>query len=86
MDVGLGGHRPTHLGARASEWGTRPSQLECLFHNTRYLLQTEILLNFVSCSCGWSKMIPHVKKLDVEVLGWRDYMWSVVARPVGRTA
>jgi hypothetical protein len=34
---------------------------------------------------GWSQMIPQVKKSNVEVLGWRGYMWSVVVRPVGRT-
>ena len=27
-------------------------------------------------------MIPQVKKLDLEVLGWCGYMWSVVVRPV----
>jgi hypothetical protein len=27
-----------------------------------------------------------VKKPDVEVLGWRGYMWSAVVRPVGHTA
>ena len=31
-------------------------------------------------------MILQVKKPDVEVQGWRGYMWSVVVRPVGRTA
>ena len=31
-------------------------------------------------------MIPQVKKPDVEVLGWCGYRWSVVVRPVGRTA
>ncbi|XP_042159248.1 RUN and FYVE domain-containing protein 1 isoform X3 [Oncorhynchus tshawytscha] len=31
------------------------------------------------------KTIPQVKP-DVEVLGWRGYMWSAVVRPVGRTA
>ena len=31
-------------------------------------------------------MIPKVKKLDVEVLGWHGYMWSAVVRLVGRTA
>jgi hypothetical protein len=32
-------------------------------------------------SCGWSQTIPQVK-----VLVWRGYTWSVVVRPVGRTA
>jgi hypothetical protein len=31
-------------------------------------------------------MIPQVKKLDVEVLGWHGYTWSVVVRTVDRTA
>ena len=30
-------------------------------------------------------MIPSVKKLDVDVLGWHGYTWSAVVRPVGRT-
>ena len=37
-------------------------------------------------SAGWSQTIPQAKKLDVEVLGWRGYMWSAVVRPVGSTA
>jgi hypothetical protein len=31
-------------------------------------------------------MMPQVKKLDVEVLGWHGYKWSAVVKPVGRTA
>jgi hypothetical protein len=31
-------------------------------------------------------MIPQVKMLDVEVLGWCGYLWSAVVMPVGRTA
>jgi hypothetical protein len=37
--------------------------------------------NFISCLGGWSQMILQVKKPDVEVLGWRGYMWSVVKKP-----
>jgi hypothetical protein len=40
---------------------------------------------FISCLGGWSQTIPRLKT-DVEVLGWRGYMWSAVARPVGHTA
>ncbi len=37
-------------------------------------------------SCGgWSQTILEVKMLDVEVLGWCGYTWSVVVRPVGCT-
>jgi hypothetical protein len=31
-------------------------------------------------------MIPQVQKPDVEVLGWRGYMWSAVVRPVECTS
>jgi len=31
-----------------------------------------------SCPGGWSQMILEVKMLDVEVLGWCGYTWSVV--------
>ena len=30
--------------------------------------------------------MEQVKKPDVEILGWRDHMWSAVVRPVGLTA
>ncbi len=36
-----------------------------------------------SCPGGLSQTILEVKMLDVEVLGWCDYRWSVVVRPVG---
>ncbi len=39
-----------------------------------------------SCPGGWSQTILEVKMLDVEVLGWCGYTWSVVVRPVGCTA
>ncbi len=39
-----------------------------------------------SCPGGWSQTILKGKLLDVEVLGWCDYMWSAVVRPVGCTA
>ena len=41
--------------------------------------------SFISCPGGWSQTIPRVKKLDVEVLGWRGYTWPAVVRPVGYT-
>uniref|UniRef100_A0A8C8FCN7 CCHC-type domain-containing protein n=1 Tax=Oncorhynchus tshawytscha TaxID=74940 RepID=A0A8C8FCN7_ONCTS len=54
--VGLGGHtpshwgaRPSHWGARPTHWGARPSQSELVFPHIRALLQTEILLRFI----GW---------------------------------
>jgi hypothetical protein len=40
---------------------------------------------YISCLGGCSQTIPQVKP-DVEVLGWLRYTWSVVVRPVGRTA
>ena len=52
------------------------------FSLQKALLQTEILLSFISCLGGWSQMIPQGKKSDVEVLGWRGYMWSAVVRPI----
>ena len=42
--------------------------------------------SFISCLGGWSQTIPQVKKPDLEVLGWRGYVWSAVVRSVGRTA
>ncbi len=39
-----------------------------------------------SCPGDWSQTILEVKMLDVEVLGWCGYTWSVVVRPVGCTA
>ena len=77
--LGLGGDKLTHLGAR-------PTQSELVFPHIRALLQTEILLSLICCPGGWSQTITQVKKLDVEVLGWRGYMWSLVVRPVGHTA
>ena len=56
------------------------------FSPQRALLQTEILLSFISCPAGWSQTIPQVKKPDVEVLGWSGYAWSAVVSPVGCTA
>ncbi len=38
-----------------------------------------------SCPGGLSQMILEVKMLDVEVLGWCCYMWSVFVRLVGCT-
>jgi hypothetical protein len=32
--------------------------------------------SFISGPGGWSQTILQVKKLDVEVLGWRGYTWS----------
>ncbi len=38
-----------------------------------------------SCSSGWSQTILEMKMLDVEVLGWCGYTWSVVIRLAGCT-
>jgi hypothetical protein len=38
--------------------------------------------SFISCS----QTIPQVNKPAVEILGWCGYIWSVVVRPIGRTA
>ncbi len=37
------------------------------------------------CPGGCSQAILEVKMLDVEVLGWCGFKWSVVASPVGCT-
>ncbi len=39
-----------------------------------------------SCLGAWSQTISEVKMLDVEVLDWCGYSWSVVVRPVGCTS
>ncbi len=39
-----------------------------------------------SCLGGWSQTILEVKMLDVQVLGWYGYTWSVVVRLVWCTA
>ena len=64
----------TWVGARLIHWGARPSQSEWLFPHKKALLQTKILLGFISCLGSWSRTIPQVKKPDV------------VVKPVGRTA
>jgi hypothetical protein len=74
------------LGARPTNWGGRPSQSEYVIPHNRALLQTEILLSFISCLGGCSQVIPQVKKQDVLVLGWHDYTWSADVRLAGRTA
>ncbi len=68
-------------------WGRQ----ECRWASLRQFLTVcaEILWLTDCCSnCpgGWSKMILEVKMLDVEVLDWCGYTWSVVVRPVGCTA
>ncbi len=40
----------------------------------------------IVAAAGWSQTILEVKMLDVEVLGWCDYTWSAVVRPVGFSA
>ena len=42
--------------------------------------------SYVCCPGGWSQPLPHVKKMNMAVLGLRGYGWSAVVRPVGRTA
>jgi hypothetical protein len=87
LQVDLGEHRHTHLEARPTHWGARPSQTEWVFPHKRTLLQTEIPFSFISSLSGWSQTIPQaIPQLDVEVLDWRGYTWSAVVRPVGRTA
>ncbi len=41
---------------------------------------------FSGCPGGWSQTILEVKMLDVVVLGWCGYTWSVVVSLVGYTA
>ena len=66
--------------------GSQAHPIRMSFPHKRDLLQTEILLGVVSCPGGFSQTILQVKKPDVEVLGWRGYMWSAVVRAVGHTA
>ena len=56
------------------------------FPQKRDLLQTELLLSFISCPVGWSQIILPGKKPNLEVLGWRGYPWPAVVRLVGHTA
>jgi hypothetical protein len=56
------------------------------FFPTKGLYYKEILLISISYPSGWSQTIPQVKKLDVEVLGWRGCTWCAVVRPFGRSA
>ena len=42
--------------------------------------------SFISCLGAGLRRSWQASKLDVEVLGWSDYMWSAVVRPVGRSA
>jgi hypothetical protein len=72
--------------AKAQPLGSQTQPIRISFPKKRALLQTKILLSFISCPSGWSQAILQVKKPDVEVLGWRGYTWSAVVRPVGRTA
>ncbi|KAM9570291.1 uncharacterized protein ACWYII_042253 [Salvelinus alpinus] len=46
-------------------------------------LDIEVAPAFLSSPGGWSQTILQVKKQDVEVLGWRGYIWSAVERLVG---
>uniref|UniRef100_A0A4W5NRK1 Cohesin subunit SA n=1 Tax=Hucho hucho TaxID=62062 RepID=A0A4W5NRK1_9TELE len=64
--------------------GSQAQPIRMFFPQKRALLQTEIVLSFISCLGDWSQTIPQVKKRHME--GWRGYMWSAVVRPVGRTA
>ena len=48
-----------------------PANQNNIFPHKTALLQTEILLSFISCPGGWYQTIPQVKKPDVEVMGWR---------------
>ena len=69
-------------GQGPTRWGAKPPQYEIVSLHKSYLLQTEILLSFISCLGDWSQTIPQVKKPDVEVLGWRGYIWSAVGRTI----
>ena len=64
----------SHDWAGAQPWApthrrAMPSRSELVFSNKRALLQTEVVLSFISCLDGWSQTIPQVKKPDVEFLG-----------------
>jgi hypothetical protein len=78
----------SHVWLGVQPWGGMgpPIWEPAIFPHKRALLQTEILLSFIRCPGGWSQTISQVKKLDVEVLGWRGYTWSAVVRTVGRIA
>ena len=76
-------HGWTWAGIGPPTWDTGPANQNEFFLTKGSLLQTEILLSFISCPGGWS---PQVKKPDVEFLGWCGYTRSAVVRPVGCTA
>ena len=70
--VGLEGHRHTHLGAKPTHWGARPS----------FSPQTQIFL-FHQLACWLVSDDPIGEDAGC---GGPGHTWSVVVRSVGRTA
>ena len=65
------------------------SQVKTLARTSNSLFRNSLVVkthSFISCPGGWSQTNLQVKKPDVEVLGYRGYMWSAVGRLVGNTA
>ena len=76
--VGLGRHRPTHLGGRSAHCEAKSSQ----FSTQKCFITDRNTPQFHQLS-GWLVSDDPASEMpDVEVLGWHGYyMWSADVRP-----